>query len=150
MSIIRAEVIQRIRKAFRAGQSQTSFIREMREKGLSYRKTTMISDWHAETGQAKVEGLLRFVRKDYYPAKTAIADKPYKLSKEFMYKVKVESRLKPDAPMTERFVNLMSDVPMTPAMIEQAITEKWSEYEDYTAEAIEKIIPFTAIHRTLE
>jgi len=150
MSIVRAEVIHRIRKAFRAGQSQTSFIREMKAEGLSYRKTTMISDWHAETGQAKVEGLLRFVRKDYYPSKSIIADKPYALSKEFMYKVKVESRLRPDVPITERFVNLMSDVPLTGEMIEQAVTEKWAEYEDYTAEAIEKIIPFTAIHRTLE
>ncbi|GAJ17323.1 unnamed protein product, partial [marine sediment metagenome] len=76
--------------------------------------------------------------------------KSYALSKEFMYKVKVESRLKPDVPMTERFVNIMSDVPMTGAMIEQAVTEKWAEYEDYTAEAIEKIVPWTAIHRTLE
>jgi len=150
MSIVRAEVIAQMRKAFRKGQSATSFIWEMRQKGLGYRHTTMLSDCRAESGQEVKEGLLRFVRKDRYPAKTAIADKPYRLSKEFMYKVKVESRLRPDVVITERFVNLMSDVPMTPDMIEQAITEKWSEYEDYTAEAIEKIIPFTAIHRTLE
>ena len=150
MSIVRAQVIGLMRGAFRKGQSADSFIWEMRQKGLGYRRTTMLSDWRAESGQHVKEGLMRFVRKDRYPAETSIADKPYKISREFMYKVKVESRLRPDVPMTERFVNIMSDVPMTPAMIEQAVTEKWSEYEDYTAEAIEKIVPWTAIHRTLE
>jgi len=150
MSIVRAEVIGLMRGAFRKGQSASSFIWEMRQKGLGYRYTTMLSDWRAESGQEVKEGLMRFVRKDRYPAKTAIADKPYKISQEFMYKIKVESRLKPDVAMTERFVNIMSDVPMTPAMIEQAVTEKWAEYEDYTAEAIERIVPWTAIHRTLE
>ncbi|GAH20616.1 unnamed protein product [marine sediment metagenome] len=37
---------------------------------------------------------------------------------------------------------------MTPAMVEQAIIEKWSEWEDYTAEAIEEITPWTAVRTT--
>ncbi|MBA7585309.1 hypothetical protein ES708_27284 [subsurface metagenome] len=150
MAVVRAEVIQRIRKAFRAGQSQTSFIWEMRQKGLGYRNTTMISDWHAETGQAKVEGLIRFVRKDYYPSKAIIADKPYKLSHEFMYKAKVYSREQPDAPLKEDFFNLMSDVPLTGAMVEQGIIERHGRTGKSPPEPIEAVIPWTVIHRVLE
>ncbi|GAI67961.1 unnamed protein product [marine sediment metagenome] len=90
------------------------------------------------------------MRKDYYPATKAIADVEWALSEEYMYKVKVESRLRPGEPLTERFVNIMSDVPMTPAMVEQGVIEKWSEWEDYTAETIDKMVVWTAVHKTIE
>jgi len=110
----------------------------------------MLSDWRSVNQLETKKGLMRFVRKDRYPSKMAIAEVDWMLSKEYMYKVKVQSRLRPDEPITERFVNLMSDEPLTGAMIEQGVIEKWAEWEDYTAEAIEKIIPFTAVHRTVE
>jgi len=72
------------------------------------------------------------------------------MSDEYMYKVKVESRLSPGEPIQERFVNILSDKPMTPAMVEQAVTEKWAEWEDYTAEAIEKMVVWTAVHKTIQ
>jgi len=147
MPIKRANVIALMRGAFRRGQSAGSFIADMRAKGLTYRRTDMLADWRSVNQLERKEGAYRFVRKDYYPTKAVIAEVEWKLSQEYMYKVKVESRLRPDVPITERLVNIMSDVPMTPAMVEQALIEKWSEWEDYTAEAIEKIIPFSAVHR---
>ena len=150
MSIVRSEAIAFMRKAFRTGQSVSDFRQDMREKGLSYRWTTMLSDWRSVNQLETKKGLMRFVRKDRYPSKMAIAEVDWMLSKEYMYKVKVQSRLRPGEPVTERFVNLMSDEPLTGAMIEQGVIEKWAEWEDYTAEAIEKIIPFTAVHRTME
>ncbi|GAI72618.1 unnamed protein product, partial [marine sediment metagenome] len=104
-------------------------------------------NWRTVNELEKKKGLMRFVRKDYYPAKVAMAEVEWALSQEYMYKVKVESRLRPDVPITERFVNIMSDTPMTAAMVEQAVTEKWVEWEDYTAEAIEKMQVWTAVHR---
>jgi len=150
MSLLRANVIALMRGAFRRGQSAGSFIRDMREKGLTYRRTDMLSDWRSVNELEKKEGALRFVRKDYYPAKASMAQVEWALSQEYMYKVKVESRLRPELPITERFVNIMSDVPLTPLMVEQATIEKWAEYEDYTAEAIEKITPFSAVHKVME
>lgn len=150
MSVVRSEAIAFMRKAFRTGQSVSSFREDMRRKGLSYRWTTMLSDWRSVNQLEAKKGLMRFIRKDRYPAKPSIAEVDWMLSKEYMYKVKVQSRLRPDEPITERFVNLMSDVPLTGAQIEQGVIEKWAEWEDYTAEAIEKIIPFTAVHRTME
>lgn len=150
MPIKRANVIALMRGAFRRGQSAGSFIRDMRAKGLTYRRTDMLADWRSENQLHIKEGAMRFVRKDYYPTKAVIAEVEYKLSQEYMYKVKVESRLRPDVPITERFVNLMSDVPMTPAMVEQSLIEKWSAWEDYTAEAIEKVTVWSAVHKVME
>jgi len=110
----------------------------------------MLSDWRSVNELERKAGAMRFVRRDYYPAAKAIAEVEWALSQEWMYKVKVESRLRPDEPMTDRFVNIMSDVPMTPRMVEQAVAEKWSEWEDYTAEAIEKISVWTVVHKVME
>jgi len=150
MSIERSAAIGFMRKAFRKGQTVTDFRQDMRAKGLSYRWTTMLSDWRAVNQLETKKGLMRYVRKDRYPTKMAIAEVDWILSQEYMYTVKVQSRLRPGEPQVERFVNLMSDEPMTGTMIEQGVTEKWAVWEDYTAEAIEKIIPWSAVHRTME
>ena len=149
MSIKRSTVIGYMRAAFRKKQTVSSFREDMRRKGLSYRWTTMLADWRSVNEIEAKKGLMRFVRKDRYPAKLAIAQVDWLLSQEYMYTVKVQSRLRPDEPQVERFVNLMSDEPMTAAMIEQGVIEKWAEWEDYTAESIDKIIPWSAAHRTI-
>ena len=150
MALKRATVIGLMRGAFRRGQSAGSFIGDMRAKGLTYRRTDMLSDWRSVNELERKAGAMRFVRRDYYPATKAIADVEWSLSEEWMYKVKVESRLRPGDPLTERFVNIMSDSPMTPEMVEQRVTEKWSEWEDYTAEAIEKMVVWTAVHKVMD
>jgi len=147
MPLKRANVIALMRGAFRRGESATTFIWDMRQRGLGYRRTTMLSDWRTVNELEKKKGLMRFIRRDYYPTAIAVAEVEWMLSQEYMYKVKVQSRLSPDVPITERFVNIMADTPMTPAMVEQAVIEKWTEWEDYTAEAIEKIQVWTGVHR---
>ena len=147
MAVERAEAIARMPNAFRQGQSIAAFILEMRGKGLSYRMSDMYADWYAATNILAVEGAMQHIRKDYYPTEKTMADVTWYLSKEYMYKVKVYSRLREGEPLTERFVNILSDKPLTPAMIEQAVVQKWSEWEDYTKEAIEKVTAWTALHR---
>jgi len=139
-----------MRGAFRRGQSASAFISDMREKGLTYRRTDMLADWRSMNELERKEGAFRFVRKDYYPTKVVIAEVEWKLSQEYMYKVKVQSRLRPDEPITERFINIMSDIPMTPTMVEQSLTEKWSEWEQYTAETIEELTVWSAVHKVIE
>ena len=150
MGVKRATVIGWMRGAFERGQSASSFFRDMRAKGLAYRDTRMYADWRTANQLKIKKGLMRFVRRDRFPGAEALAQVDYKLSDEYMYKVKVESRLSPGEPLTERFVNIMSDRKMTPAMVEQAVTEKWAEWEDYTAEAIEKMVVWTAMRRVKE
>lgn len=147
MALKRASVIGLMRGAFRRGQSASGFLSDMKKKGLSYRRTDMLSDWRSVNELERKAGAMRSVRRDYFPSNKAIAQVEWDLSDEFMYKVKVYSRLSPGEPLQDRFVNIMSDKPMTPAMVEQAVTEKWAEWEDYTAEAIEKMVVWTAVHK---
>ena len=110
----------------------------------------MLSDWRSVNELERKAGAMRYVRKDRFPANNAIAEVSWKLSQEFMYKVKVTTRTKPGEPLGSRFVNIMSDTPMTPAMIEQATIEKWAEWENYTGEANESMVTWTAVRKTIE
>jgi len=150
MAVKRAAVIGLMRGAFRRGQSASAFLRDMKAKGLSYRRTDMLSDWRSVNELERKAGAMRAVRRDYFPSNKAMAQVEWDMSQEYMFKVKVQSRLSPGEPIQERFVNILSDRPMTPEMVEQAVTEKWAEWEDYTAEAIEKMVVWTAVHKVME
>ena len=148
MAVERAELIARMRGAFRKGQSATRFFQDMKVAGVKlYRRTDMLSDWRSVNELERKAEAFKYVRKDYYPTSKSIAQVEWALSKEFMYKVRVQSRVSPGVPLVDRFVNIMSDVPMTPGMVEQALVEKWREWEKYAKEMIEAIIPVTAIQR---
>jgi len=146
----KSEFIARARLAIDRGVSRAAFLRRARAENFSVRRTIMLSEWRNLTGLEAKKDLLKYVRKDYYPSPKVIANVSWKLSKEFMYVAKVKSRLQPDQPLTERNVNIVSDVPMTPRMVEQAIVEQWAEWEKYMKETIEKITPFTAVRRVME
>lgn len=136
MGIIRAEVIARMRGAISEGLSASRFIRDMKEVGLSYRRTNMLADWRRETGAKEKAGLLRYVRRDRYPTTKVMAGLAPEASREFLYKIKVHSVIQAGEPFTERFVNIMSDVPLTPTMIEEEVVKQWREWERYKAEEI--------------
>lgn len=150
MSIIRAETIARMRGAFRKGLSASRFISDMRAIGLSYRRTDMLADWGSVNELEKKEGLLRYVRKDRYPAEKSMAAVSWTISKEYMYKVKVESVIRIGEPITERFVNIVTDVPMTPEMLEAEIEERWGEWEKYEGEQITKLQVWSAVRRVMD
>lgn len=148
MAIERAIVIAKMRGAFKAGISASAFIKQMTAQGLSYRRTDMLSDWRSTSNLTVKEGLFKYVRKDYYATAKTIAQVEWNMSKEFMYKVNVQSRLRPGEPIVSRFVNIVSDSPMTPRMVEQAVAEQWITWENYSEEVIETIVPITAVHRS--
>ncbi|MBA7618119.1 hypothetical protein ES703_25440 [subsurface metagenome] len=147
MALKRAQVIGLMRGAFRRGQSATSFLWDMRERGLSYRRTDMLSDWRSINELESKADLLRYVRKDYYPTEKTIAQVDFALSHEYMYKVKVQTRLKPDEPLTERFVNIMADEPQTPAQIEELAWRMMEARYGEIVSQVEKITPWTAVQR---
>lgn len=150
MAIVRAEVIARMRGAFRKGLSASRFIAAMREVGLSYRRTDMLADWRSVSGLEVKEGLMRYVRKDRYPAEKTLAAVHWQLSKEYMYKVKVQSVISPGMPITERMVNITTDVPMTPAMVEAEVEKQWQEWERYAPETITGLQVWSALRRVME
>jgi len=146
---IRAEVIARMRIGFREGQKVGAFIKEMQAQNLSYRRTTMLADWRSINQLESKKELFKYVRKNYTATAKSIAQVEWELSEEFMYKVRVSSRLSPGEPLTERFVNIMSDKPLTPGQVETEVLDKWSKWEKYGKEIIESIVPVTAVQRKL-
>ena len=149
MGVVRAEVIARMRVAFRAGLSASRFITEMKAVGLSYRRTDMLSDWRSVNELEKKEGVVRFIRKDRYPTEITIAAVEWAISKEYMYKVKVQSVVRIGEPITERFVNIMSDVPMTPRMVEAEVETQWQQWERYAPELITAIQTWSAVRKVM-
>ncbi|GAI78339.1 unnamed protein product, partial [marine sediment metagenome] len=107
-------------------------------------------DWRSVAGLETKKDALKYVRKDRYPTEKVMASVTWALSKEYMYVVKVKSRLTPDVPVTERFVNIMSDVPMTPAMMEAEVEERWGEWEKYAAEEITRLQVWSAVRKVME
>ncbi len=150
MGIIRAETIARMRGAFREGLSATRFIKDMAATGLSYRRSDMLADWRSVNQLEVKEGLARYIRKDRYPTEKSMAAVTWATSKEYMYKVKVQSVIRAGEPITERFVNILSDIPMTPGMIEAEVMERWGEWEKYAAEEITALQTWSAVHRVME
>jgi len=150
MGIERAEVIARMAGAIAEGMSASKFISQMREVGLGYRRTDMLADWRSVGEIEKKEGALRFVRKDRYPTEKTLAAVQWELSQEYMYKVKVQSVIRVGEPITERFVNIMSDVPMTPEMIEEEVEQQWGEWERYAAEEITGLQVWSAVRKVME
>ncbi len=143
----RAAMPLTIKKAQQAGMSQAAWIRDMRSKGLGYRRQTMQSDWRNMGNIKKKEGLLRYVRKDYLPTAAIAQVKDWELSREYMFKLRVRYRESPGRPIQERYVNLVEDRPLTPREMEAEVRAQWGGWYGQNADDIVEIIPETAIQR---
>jgi len=144
----RGVIIAKMRKAFAAGQTAASFIAEQREAGARlYRRTTLLADWRSVAGIEAQKDRLKYVRRDYYPAVTEMAESTWGWFKEFNYKMRVFARTSPGEPLVERFVTIQSDVPLTPREMESQVFDKWSGWEEYGAEELVTVEPFVAIRR---
>jgi len=145
--IKRPSAILRMPNAILRGLSATGFLRELHGMGLSYRKTLFLSDWRSVSGIEAKKDLIKYVRKDRIPSARIVPDVEWELSREYMHKVKVWSRLKPDDPLTERFINVMSDNPMSPLEIESQVESMWGQWEKYAQESLEGMKVVTTYHR---
>jgi len=147
MAEIRKAVMSLMRTAIKAGQSRTAFLRDMKLADTTYLRRQMVADWTTLKDYHDKTGALTRVRKDAFPAVKSIVTTDWDIDGTFMYVIKVKTRIAPDEPITERFVDIVTDEPMTPRMMEQAIVEKWVKWE--YEEIIEEIVPWTAIRTTI-
>jgi len=145
--ISRAATIPRMKAAIAAGQSASKFIAKMKVAGLSYRRTTMLADWRNVGNIEAKTGLLKYVRKDYQPSPALYAQVDWQMSREYLYKLKVQTRLRPGEPVTDRFVNVVTDKPMTPGEIEQSVILSWGDWYGELQQQILNITPELAVHR---
>lgn len=143
----RAIAIRLIPKAFKGGLSASSFIGQLRLKGLTYRRGTMLSDWRTVNQIEAKKDVLKYIRKDRLPSVASMADVEWAYDKEYIYKAKTWSRIHPGEPLTERMVTFTSDRPLTPRQVEEQIATKWSAWERYIPEKVERIQTVSAYHR---
>lgn len=146
----RSEVILRAKIAFDQGISASTFITQMRGRGLSYRRTDMLADFRTVNELERKADAFKFVRKDYYPTQKTMAQVAYRLTYEFMYVLKVKSRLEPGAPITERNINISSDIPLTRGMVEEKAWELIGEQSPDKRKQVEEIVAWTAMQRVSE
>ena len=142
----RAISLKLIPKAYKGGVSASSFINQLRLKGLTYRRSTMLSDWRTVNEIEAKKDVLKYIRKDRIPSTRTMAGVYWKYSKEYVYKANTWSRIHPDEPLTERMVTFTSDKPLTPGELEEQIATKWSAWERYVPEKVEKIEVTSAYH----
>ncbi|KKM22951.1 hypothetical protein LCGC14_1620180 [marine sediment metagenome] len=147
LGLRRAVAIKLIPKAFKGGLSASSFIQQLRLKGLTYRRTTMLSDWRTVNEIEAKKDVLKYIRKDRLPSIKSMADVEWAYDKEYIYKANTWSRINPDDPLTERMVTFTSDKPLTPRQVEEQIADKWSAWERYFPEKVERIQTVSAYHR---
>lgn len=146
---IRSAFIAKARKAYREGLSASRFIEQMRGEGLTYRRTEMLSDWRTVNELEKKAGALRFVRRDYYPTEKSIAQVEWQLSREYMYKVQVHVRTRPDEPIETKFINIMSDKPITPRQVEEETYLMFERLEAYQPQELVQVTPYEAVQRVM-
>ncbi len=147
LGLRRAIAIKLIPNAFKGGMSASSFINQLRVRGLTYRRTNMLSDWRTVNNIEAKADALKYIRKDRLPSVRSMADVEWAYDKEYIYKAKTWSRIHPDEPLTERMVTFTSDKPLTPRQVEEQIATKWSAWERYIPEKVERIQTVSAYHR---
>jgi len=146
----RPSAILKMPEAIARGLTVEGFIRELKDAGLSYRRTLMLSDWRSVAGIEAKKDVIKYVRKDRMPTMKAVADVEWDLSAEYMYKVKVWTRTRPDEPLQERYVNVLSDRLLTPLQIEAQVESRWTEWDTSGQKVWGELVEarvWTALHR---
>jgi len=141
MSIKRAAAIPLMRRAIDKGQSRVSFLRELRTKGLTYRKTTMLGDWRTYAEIETKRDLYKYVRKDRLPSERVMAKVSWELPKEYMYYVKTRRQIAPEEPIIEQVKAVHYDLPLTPIEVEELA---WKEIREQSPKLIEQVVSITA------
>ncbi len=137
----RSAVILRAKIAFNQGVSASKFLSDMKARGLSYRRTDMLSDFRSVNELERKADAFKYVRKDRMPTDRVIAQVDWGLSSEYMYKVKIQSRTSPGDPIIERFVNIMQDRPRTPGEIEALA---WTLVQTQSPKVQAQVVSITA------
>lgn len=150
MGLLQAEIRLRIIEGIKAGIGSTRLYWKLRAVGPVTRKTDFLAVYRKEARTKKMEGLLRFVRKDRYPTTTIMSALSPEASKEFLYKLRYSDVIKPVREEDYKFVNIMSDVPMTPEMIEAEVIERWGEFEKYRPEAVTELQVWSVFRKSIE
>lgn len=141
MSIKRAVAIPLMREAVDKKQSRSSFLRELKLKGLSYRKTDMLADWRNIANIDAKKDLFKFVRKTYKPSQAVVAKTNWEFKERYTSFVKVLSQITPDEPLVESFVAVRYDDLVSPEEVERLA---WEMIQEQSPKKIQQVVGLTA------
>lgn len=147
MGIRRAELIAKMRIAFKAGLSASRFISEQRAIAPVYRRSDMLRDWANINQLVQKEGRARYIRKGYVPAENTAQIKAWAMSKEWMYKVRSVQVLKVGDVPVVTFINIMSDKPLTIREVELEAYERSFKQSPTVSGEERKFSVESVIHR---
>jgi len=133
-------------RALESNFSFNSFYRSARDKGISYRRSDMLSDWHTTRDLVQKRDELRGLSAGDFPKLTEVAESRFEWTEPFVYQARVEAQLAKGVAPTERFVTVLSAEPLTSGQIFEQITAKWPTYEYGKRERLVTIEPVAAIH----
>lgn len=144
----RPTAILKMPAAIASGMSPSAFLRKIKKTTGGYRMTTFFADWRGVGNIEAKKDRRKYTRRDRLPKLKEVADVPWEFSKEFMHKAAIYSRTAPGEPLTERFVNVMSDKLLTGQQIIEEVYTRWETWDrDSTPDRLERVIP-TDVYRT--
>lgn len=147
MPAIRGKVMSFMRKAIKEGQSRTAFLRDMKAKDLMYVRKRMIADWSKLTDVHKKIGAMTRIGRDVFPGARTIITTDWRTKEEYYYVVKVKTRIRVDAPITEHEISIESDKRLTPRMVEQRVWAEWPIGRSPPEEILEEATPWMVYKR---
>jgi len=136
--------------ALAKGLSANSYLRKIKLTTGGYTRTKFLADWRSVGAIEARKDAFKYVRKDRRPSMKSMADVEWEMSQEYMFKVRAKFRTSPDEPIQERFVNIPSDRPMTPAEVEAEVFDRWNDWERYAGEELESANVVAGYHRIEE
>lgn len=147
MPQVRKDVMSLMRKAIIAGKSRTAFIKDMRAAKTMYLGRKMVADYEFLKQEHQKTGALTRLRRDVRPGKATLIACDWRLTNEYQYVVKVQTRLSPEAPLKERFIRIVTDERMTSRMMEQHTIDHWSIFRSPKEEILEVATPWSVYKR---
>lgn len=133
----RATAILRMPEAIAKGMTANKFLSTLKITTGGYARTRFLQDWRNVAGTEAKKDVFKYVRRDRRPPMQALADVDWEMSEEYMYKVRAFVRTSPGEALTERFINIPSDRPLSPQEVEAEAFSRWTDKEKYGDEAIE-------------
>lgn len=126
-------------KALDAAYSFNSFYRSAREKGISYRRSDMLSDWSSIRSELSNRASLRSLSEGDIPEHTTVGASPFKYTQPFVYKARVEYQVSAGALIQQQFVTILSSKALTIGGAVGQVLEKWPTYEYGKTERIHTV-----------
>lgn len=112
-------------QALEVGYSFNAFYRSAMEKGISYRRSDMLSDWANIRNEITNLVNLRKLTAGDIPEHTSIGKTEFAYTQPFVYKARVEFQVSATAPLQTQFVTVLSDKAMRMGEVTGQVLSKW-------------------------